>query len=385
MKGDYNRKKILIITASGFVLPRGCSLHLHSFISVLNQVGFSNITLLAPRYGIDDTFGKKVFIKRYGIKGFKKYPVGFSVAKLLNLPFFIMAAIFSFRRSYDYVIAHDHEGLFAGTILKLVFGKKFIYLSENPISSVLKSTNSNVIMLILADIFEKIFYRIISGLITNFSYELVDIGKYKRKHHLAMQLKISPDLSISDYHNQALNIPEKYIIYVGNFKSYQGLESLINAMRIIKNSEDEKVTLLIVGGDSDPARESNIRGLANDLPNVIFSGFLPLGKANYLIKNSYFGISLQQGYKPFSTKIYSYLLLGKPCVVTTSKVNKLELERYNIVRFAKEDPEDIARNILLLWKDRELHRKLRNSILDFSKEFRIDYIKNKLISLLDLF
>ncbi|MCK5224438.1 hypothetical protein KAR04_06685, partial [Candidatus Calescamantes bacterium] len=87
-------------------------------------------------------------------------------------------------------------------------------------------------MLILADIFEKIFYRIISGLITNFSYELVDIGKYKRKPHLAMQLKISPDLSISDYHNQALNIPEKYIIYVGNFKSYQGLEALINAMRI---------------------------------------------------------------------------------------------------------------------------------------------------------
>jgi len=160
--------------------------------------------------------------------------------------------------------------------------------------------------------------------------------------------------------------------YIGGGGRHRGLDTAIGAMSYLRESIP-RVKLVLVGisrHEGDEYRKSAEAHGVQDRVEII--GWQPFHKVPSYIEASHIGL-VPHHQNPHTDatvphKLFQYMLMGKPVVVSTCRPLKriVEETRSGLV-FESKDPQDLARQILALFADSQLQadcgRRGRDAII----------------------
>ena len=216
--------------------------------------------------------------------------------------------------------------------------------------------------------------------------ELISRGLNKDKIHIvpnAVDLKkfhpIPPDYSLK----KSLNINNDIVIgYIGSIRKIEGLEILIKAITIVKK-EIKNVKILLVGG-FDRRYYFQLKRLIEELKLndiISFIGQIPLKEINrfYSIVDIIVIPRINTRLNSIVTPLKQLEAMAMQKVVITSDLPALrEFIKPGVSGdiFKAEDPNSLAKTILMYISDQELRKKLGESAKKFV-EYNYDW--NKII------
>lgn len=169
------------------------------------------------------------------------------------------------------------------------------------------------------------------------------------------------------------------VCYVGSFKEWDGLEDLIEAIRIIKKKKPDFRTLLI----GDGIRFNNIKEFVKKFSlekNITLTGKISLREvsryiakakicaAPYNIKRSERGEFEKYGFYFSPLKIFEYLACGKPIIATEYKKISEVINEENGELVKEGDVGDLSDKILKLIEKRDLDIIKKNN-LDLANKY----------------
>ena len=89
------------------------------------------------------------------------------------------------------------------------------------------------------------------------------------------------------------------------------------------------------------------------------------------------------GSEAFSTKIFEFMALGVPVIVSDTKIDRYYFDESLVMFFKAGDEEDLARCMLHMIKDKELRDSLAKNSLEFIKKYSWDVKKDEYFSLVE--
>ena len=228
----------------------------------------------------------------------------------------------------------------------------------------------------------------------NFSDHVIisnDIWEKKLLSRSVNKVKCSTMLNYPDpfifYFHQRKRDNNKFIfIYPGTLSWHQGVDVAVQAMAIIKDQAPQ-VEFHIYG---EGPEKKVLQKLVSDLglnDTVFFKGLLPSEEMANMMTESDIGVvpkrAISFGNEAFSTKILEFMALGIPVLVSNTKIDQYYFDE-SLVKFFESDSEkDLAKNILLLIKDKELREQLITNSLKYIEENNWGVKKNLYIELVD--
>ncbi len=333
-----------------FFQPRGTPISVYFRIKALSELGHSTDLITYP-LGSEINFKNLKTIRVPNLCGFRKIKIGPSFQKLpLDFLLFLCAWWMILKNRYDMVFSHEEAAFFGVLLAKakniphlydmhsslpqqlenfnftrsLLFKQIFIWMEK------FIAKNSQAIIVICLDLFkkmERMGYAEKSVLIENFlEFESPPLSEekiaWKRKEY-------SPS-------------GEKIVLYAGNFKPYQGIPLLLQAMSKIKK---EDVILLLVGGNDEEKKE--MHKLAESLKilnRVRFIGQIPASQVALYVSIADVLVSPRLKGTNTPLKIYSFLKSGKPVVATKLWTHTQILDE-SIAVLVPPDPESLAEGL----------------------------------------
>jgi glycosyltransferase involved in cell wall biosynthesis len=159
-----------------------------------------------------------------------------------------------------------------------------------------------------------------------------------------------------DFCRRELNLKEdgKYLLFVGNLISWQGIDDVIKAVPNVLEAIPE-AELLIVGDGPQREELEKLAGSLNLSEVIRFTGFVPYDRVPLYMGASDICVApkkvLGSGYSPL--KLYEYMACGRP--VVASKVEGFQvLEEGAGLLFEPDNVEEIASKSVGLLSDQEL-------------------------------
>lgn len=152
------------------------------------------------------------------------------------------------------------------------------------------------------------------------------------------------------------------ILFWGRFDTARGLETLIEAGKILKEKIPDFKIILVGDGSLRPALEKMTENL--DLRSqVIFEGWQPMSKLSSYLEVS--DVAVIPHYKSVQTdnsspnKLFQFMAFGKAIVASNcDSIARVIREADCGLIFKSGDANDLAHKILELWQNRELSNKL---------------------------
>lgn len=147
------------------------------------------------------------------------------------------------------------------------------------------------------------------------------------------------------------------IIYPGTISYIHGIDIAINAIAIVKHQFPD-VRLNIYTIPTNMKYFNYINSLIDHLQlnkNVKFYEFVPLERLRELMSTSTMGIvPKREGIfagEAFSTKILQFMAAGIPVIASRTKIDEYYFDDSMIMFFEPNNPEDLANQIIELFKD----------------------------------
>jgi len=140
------------------------------------------------------------------------------------------------------------------------------------------------------------------------------------------------------------------VLYTGTFEAYQGLDLLLEAMRVVVAGRPE-VRLVLAGGK--PTQVSAFRRLADARgvgPTVVFAGERPAEEIPDFLDAADVLVSPRSTGTNTPLKIYQYLRSGRPIVATRLLTHTQVLDD-SVAELVEATPEAFGRGILSLLGD----------------------------------
>ena len=310
------------------------------------------------------------------------------------LLFFVRSSFFvtcqHFKRHYDLIHVHsvpDFE-VFATLIPKL-WGAKIILdihdiVPEFYASKFRTEKNSFVFRLLL-------FIERISGsyadhvIIANHIWQKTLVNRSVSKDKCTVILNY-PDESIFYKRTCPKNEGKFILMYPGTVNWHQGLDIAIKALALIKD-QCKNVELHIYGSGQN---SDSLLHLIEELDlqeRVILNGFLPISQIAQIMASADIGIVPKRndpfGGEAFSTKIFEFMSLGVPVIVSKTKIDDYYFNDSLVQFFKPEDEIDLARCIRLLVNNKELRDKLIENSNIFIRDYSWDVKKNEYLKIVD--
>ncbi|HRO75010.1 MAG TPA: glycosyltransferase [Crocinitomicaceae bacterium] len=225
---------------------------------------------------------------------------------------------------------HDPELIWVGILLRL-FGKTVIFDVHENVSAQIKDKKWVVFPKLFAFIYsimEWVAKKLFHIVIAEESYE--DI--YVKQAKSVTKVLNYPDLkSFNAMRNEYLS-DENGILYVGLVSKLRGVFEIINALKII---DDKQIDFHFhcVGPMFDDLKkeidqDKNYQQIKH---KITFYGPLPVNEAYKLAKKSKIGLSILHPVpnylRSFSTKIFEYMALGLPFIVSDFEIYSFVKEK----------------------------------------------------------
>jgi glycosyltransferase involved in cell wall biosynthesis len=152
------------------------------------------------------------------------------------------------------------------------------------------------------------------------------------------------------------------LIYPGSLNWHQGLDIAIRAFAQAANHMPEAEFRIYGEG---PEREK-LAGLAQECgvaTKVVFSDFLPAVAIAGIMANADLAIVPKRAKSVFgteaaSTKIMEFMAVGVPVIVSRTKIDALYHSDTTVKFYDEDDPAELAKAIVLLYKDAALRKAL---------------------------
>ena len=173
-------------------------------------------------------------------------------------------------------------------------------------------------------------------------------------------------------------IDGEYIFYLGNFRSYKNVETLIRGFHLFNTKYNKKVFLVIAGNDASEemkllAKELNIDG------NIIFI-YKPKDEEVNNLYSYAAAFVFPSKYEGFGIPPMEAMCFGVPVIISDADA-LVETSGYASVIFKKNNPDDLAKAINMVLTDKGLQNDLIRRGFENIKRFTWELSASKLLSL----
>jgi glycosyltransferase involved in cell wall biosynthesis len=176
------------------------------------------------------------------------------------------------------------------------------------------------------------------------------------------------------------------ILYPGSLNYHQGVDLAIRAVALIKDKIPE-LEFHIYGEGTEFV---NIARLIEQLGlerHVFLRQYVPHDEILHIMEHADLGIDPKRtdGFanEAFGTKIFEFMALGVPVVVSDNRTNKYYFNE-SVVRFCRGgDAEDLARSILALHEDKDTTSRQVQTASQFVRGYEWDVRKSVYLDLVD--
>lgn len=196
-----------------------------------------------------------------------------------------------------------------------------------------------------------------------------------------------PDPVLCGRDGRAREDREKFVmLYPGTINEHQGIDIAVKAFDIIKN-EMPNAEFQIYGEGPDKEKvEKLVRDLELD-DRIIFHAPLPVEEIVDVIFRADLGIVPKRGDgfggEAFSTKTMEFMALGVPVVISDTRIDRYYFNDDIALFFKSGDAEDLARNILKIYRDQSLRDRNIAGALEFIKSNNWDTKKRIYYDVID--
>lgn len=388
--------KALVIAPQPFFNYRGTPFSVYYRTLVLSEKGVA-VDFLTYGQGLDVDLPGVRLIRIPAFRFLGPVPIGPSKLKLFLDVFLVLRLVWLLiRNRYDVVHAHE-EAVFFCAFLKPLFRFKMIYDMHSSLPQQLtnfKFTKSARLIRFFKRL-EDLSIRRADAVITicpdladYVSRQIDDPGK-----HFLIENSIFEPVRLRDpskagtagaSRSGPLEIPpgSQTVVYAGTFESYQGIELLIEAFRLVR-ARNPAAFLVLVGGT--PEQVAACRALAG--PELNGAGVIHERVDQATAKQLIAGAAVQMSPRISGTntplKIYEQLASGVP-LVATGIYSHTQVLNPDVAYLVQPNPDDMARGILAALADgREGNPKTRAAQALYEAKYSRPVYEGKIDRLLE--
>ena len=195
-----------------------------------------------------------------------------------------------------------------------------------------------------------------------------------------------PDESIFYRRPRDRNDDKFVMIYPGTLGWHQGLDIAIHAFAAIKDQAPEAEFHIYGRGREKKNLERLIVELG--LENRVFvKEPVPIEQIARIMANADLGIIPKRndpfGGEAFSTKIFEFMSMGVPVIVSETKIDKFYFNDSVLKFFNPDDANDLAQCMLSLRNDKALRDRLRENAQSFVEKYNWEKRKQEYLDLVD--
>lgn len=176
------------------------------------------------------------------------------------------------------------------------------------------------------------------------------------------------------------------MIYPGSMSHHQGIDIAIRALALIKQDLGPFVFDIYGRGGEEQSLKNLVVSLGLE-KQVIFHGILPLEEVAGKMAQADLGVIPKRaddfGNEAFSTKIFEFMALGVPTLISSTKIDRYYFNDSITLFFESGNERELADKILLLSKDKARRDALSAAALEFIKAFNWDRKKVEYLALVD--
>lgn len=174
--------------------------------------------------------------------------------------------------------------------------------------------------------------------------------------------------------------------YPGTLNWHQGVDLAIEALSLVRE-KIHNVRFVIIG--DGPDREK-LRSMINErhLEDCVeLSGMIPMERVAETLSRVDLGVVPKRrnsfGNEAFSTKIMEFMAMGVPVLASNTRIDQWYFNGGQVQFFESEDVDDLAKQIITLWKDADARRTLRTRGMKFIETNNWSAKKHEYFDLLD--
>jgi glycosyltransferase involved in cell wall biosynthesis len=350
----------------------------YTFYETDNRVRRYAESLVRKGYQVDVITLKRVMESKYvNVKGVNVYKIQ---KRIINekkkfsymfkmLWFFIKSSLYAsfmhIKHKYDLVHVHslpDYE-IFAAWLPKLMGAKLILdihdIVPELYISKFKASKDSKLFKILL--FLEKISIA--------FSDHVIIANHIWYERLIGRSTTIEKCTAILNYPDPLIFSPQssngksdKFVItYAGSLQVHQGLDIAVRAIALLKDREPN-VEFHIYGIGRE---QQNLTALAEELGisnQIQFKGVVPMEKIPEVMSNVDAGVVPKRsdtfGNEAFSTKIFEFMAMEIPVIVSNTKIDKYYFDDSVVCFFESGNEQSLAEKIVYLKNDNENREKL---------------------------
>lgn len=352
--------KILVLAPHAYYIDRGTPIDVDILLRALSNRGHT-VEVVCYAEGEDRDYPGVTLHRICTPKWLKVSRPGFSPQKLLADVWLWRMARRRARAFQPDVVHANEEAVFIAMGLKRKFGIPYVYDMDSSIAQQL--VEKMPWLKPLARFFNACERRAARGAVAAAPVcnALADLAKahgapYVETLHDISQLS-DPDRDPTGFLQEKHGVSGEVLMYVGNLEAYQGVDLLLEAVAVARQSETG-FTLVIAGGtDADISAYEHKAAELGIADATCFIGRWPnqhlgelLAEADILTAPRTRGINTPM-------KIFPYMHTGK-ALLATDLVTHNQLLTPEIAMLAPANPEGFAEGLLQLLRDADLRRRL---------------------------
>lgn len=366
--------RVLMIAPTPFFAHRGCHVRIYEEIKALQNRGVK-VALCTYHHGgnLPDVEVFRIF----NIPWYKKLGAGPSLHKFYVDPILLGKCLLTIDYfKPDLLHCHLHEGALIGLICRWFKRVPVIFDMQGSLTDELFAHNflgGDKVVLGIMKFAEKEIVRRVDWIFASsakgarFSIEEFGIDE-NRISIIPDGVDVNMFKPVNDKlkFRESLGLPldKKIVVYLGVLSHYQGIDILLETIRIIKNQRKD-IYFLIMGYPNvnyyrSKAEKMGIEDIAN------FTGKIPYTIAPAWLGVGDVAVSPKISETEANGKILNYMAVGLPTVVFDNPVNRSLLGELGI--YADKDPQSLAQKIMITVdagpSNVQLGTKLRERVTD---------------------
>ena len=370
--------KGLVIAPQPFFSPRGTPFSVYHRCRVMSEMGVE-LDVMTYGQGQDVDLPNVSIHRGPALRFLGEIKIGPSFLKLLHDAFlFTRTGWRLLSRRYDFVHAHE-EGVFLAALLKPLSSYKIVYDMHSSLPQQLTNfefTRSKT----LIGLFERLESWALrkSDAVITISPSLAALADKQQisgthfliENSIVEEIRtVPPPAPLETIEADLPDLPtDRPIVgYVGTLEAYQGIDLLLEAFALVRESRPEAF-LLLVGGTTgqvekfqDLARELGIR------EHCLFTGRLEQSQARRLLAKVSLAVSPRSRGTNTPLKIYEILASSIPLVATRIESHTQVLTD-DISFLARPEPRELARAIGSALDDPDQSQQIAKAARSFYDE-----------------
>lgn len=351
--------KVLILAPQPFFEQRGTPIAVKMLAEAIASYGHE-VDLLVFHEGEDIEMQGVRVLRTPRVPGVRNIPPGFSPKKIIcdavMLPKLCWLRL---RKRYDVIHAVE-ESAFLAMAVGFVSRTPFVYDMDSSMPAQIDDKfGLPKFVRRMLDAMERIMIRRSAGVVA-VCKELEDIARDAYADANILRLE---DVTLLDHEAQAedlraeLGIEGTVAMYVGNLESYQGIDLLVDSMKIAC-AQQADLHAVVIGGNDEHIRQYREKVAAIGLADrVHFVGPRPIDRLAAYLRQADILLSprTQGGNTPM--KVYSYLDSGVAVLATDLSTHTQAMDRAISV-LADPEAEPFAEALIALCADPDRRKRL---------------------------